>query len=260
MQGHKHFTPQLFYQTNLEELVPKENFYRKINQNLDLHFLYKATAKYYGSEGQDSIDPVVFYKILLVGYLNNINSDRRLMQFCADSLSIRLFLGYDINESLPWHSTISRTRQLYGEEVFIDLFQKILKLCVSKGMVRGKRQCVDSAYVKANASMDSLLEKEIIDDASVYVNELEENSEHKVTSNRKKIVEQHHEWKKEAYKDMPGNTQTERVDEDGNLIRPKFLSNHTHYSPTDPDAKISVKPGKARQLNYAGQLAVDDSL
>src|SRR5690606_2852221 len=67
-------------------------------------------------------------------------------------------------------------------------------------------------------------------------------------------------WKKEAYKDMPGNNKSEnRVDEDGNEIRPKFLSNHTHFSPTDPDARISVKPGKARQLNYAGQLSVDDA-
>ena len=58
---------------------------------------------------------------------------------------------------------------------------------------------------------------------------------------------------------MPGNNKSDRTDEDGHQIRPKFLSNHTHYSPTDPDAKISVKPGKARQLNYAGQLSVDDA-
>src|SRR5690554_6348631 len=58
---------------------------------------------------------------------------------------------------------------------------------------------------------------------------------------------------------MPGNRKTVQLDEDGQEIRPKYLSNHTHYSPTDPDAKISTKPGKPRQLNYAGQLAVDDA-
>jgi len=78
---------------------------------------------------------VVFFKILLVGYLHNINSDRALLRYCADSLSIRLFLGYDLDEELPWHSTISRTRQLFGEEVFLSLFQKVLSLCVQKGMV-----------------------------------------------------------------------------------------------------------------------------
>jgi transposase len=258
MQGRKQITPQLFYQVSLEQLVPHDDFYRRINKALDLHFLYKATENYYGSEGQESIDPVVFFKILLVGYLNNINSDRALLRFCSDSLRIRLFLGYDLHEELPWHSTISRTRQLFGEEVFLILFRKVLKLCVGKGMVRGRRQCVDSAFIKANASMDSLVEKEVIEDASAFVDELNENSEYKVTTERKKLVARHHSWQEEAYKDMPGNTKSDRVDEDGNEIRPKFLSNHTHYSPTDPDAKISVKPGKARQLNYSGQLAVDD--
>jgi transposase len=61
----------MLYQVHLDELVPQDNFYRRLNQVLDLHFLYRATAKYYGSEGQESIYPVAFFKICLVGYLNN---------------------------------------------------------------------------------------------------------------------------------------------------------------------------------------------
>ena len=259
MQGKKKYTPKIFYQLSLDALVPEDNFYRQLQSELALDFLYKATRKYYGSEGQASIDPVVFFKILLVGYLNNINSDRALLRYCSNSLDVRLFLGYDLDEDLPWHSTLSRTRQLFGEELFLELFRKVLSMCVEKGMVRGKRQAVDSAFIKANASMDSLVEKEVLEDASAFVDELEENSEFKATSPRKKLVEQHHQWKEKEYKGMPGNNKSERKDEDGNEIRPKFLSNHTHYSPTDPDAKISVKPGKARQLNYSGQLAVDDA-
>ena len=260
MQGKKNFSPQLFVWVNLLDLVPADNFYRGLQSELDLHFIYKVTKPYYGKEGQESIDPVVFFKILLVGYLNNINSDRRLIAYCSDSLSIRLFLGYDVHEPLPWHSTISRTRSLYGEAVFLSLFKEVLRLCVSKGMVRGKRQAVDSVFIKANASLDSLVEKEVLDDASAFVDELEANSEFKVTSTRKKIVEEHHNWKKETYKDMANASQSgDKVDENGNLIRPKYLSNHTHYSPTDTDARVSVKPGKARQLNYFGQIAVDDA-
>ncbi|MCB4235557.1 transposase [Kaistella anthropi] len=160
----------------------QDDFYRKISQEVPFSFLYKSTSHYYGRCGQDSIDPVVFFKILLVGYLNNLNSDRALLRFCSDSLSIRLFLGYDLDEELPWHSTISRARALFGEELFMKLFQKILSLCIEKGMVRGKRQAVDSAFIKANASMDSLVEKEVLEDASAFVEELEENSEYKVTS------------------------------------------------------------------------------
>jgi transposase len=214
MQGRKDIQPKMLYQVSLDTLVPADNFYRKLAQTLDLQYLYKATSKYYGSEGQESIDPVVFFKILLVGYLNNINSDRKLMEFCSNCLDVRLFLKYDIDEALPWHSTISRTRQLYGEEVFLSLFQKVLKQCMEKGMIRGKRQAVDSAYIKANASMDSLVEKEVIEDSSAYVNELEENSEYKVTSTRKKLVERHHAWKEQENKGMPGHTDhPKQVDE-----------------------------------------------
>ncbi len=278
MQGRKDIQPKMMYQVNIDMLVPADNFYRKLAQTLDLTFLYNATAKYYGNEGQVSIDPVVFFKICLVGYLNNINSDRRLINYCSNCLDVRWYLKYDIDEELPWHSTISRTRQLYGEEVFLSLFQKVLSLCVEKGMVRGKRQALDSAYIKANASLDSLQEKEILDDVETYANELNENSEFKlppktneltpkdkggitVLRQKRKEVEQHHDWKKEAYKDMPGKGKKDAgiADEFGNIIRPKYLSNHTHTSPTDPDSRISVKPGKARQMNYFAQVAVDDS-
>lgn len=259
MQGRKEFTPKLMYQFRLDELVSQDNYYRHLDSVLDLYFLYKATESYYGDEGQESIDPVVFFKICLVGYLNNINSDRRLMEYCSNCMDIRLFIRYDLDEKLPWHSTISRTRQLYGEEVFLDMFRKVLKMCIDKGMVRGKRQAVDSALIKANASMDSLKEKELLDDSAVYAEELNQGSEYQVTAQKKKDVEAHHSWKKETYKDMPGHGREERIDEFGNEIRPRFLSNHTHYSPTDSDARIAVKPGKARQMTYFGQISVDDS-
>lgn len=275
MQGKKDISPRLFYQVTLDDLVAKDNFYRKLNQGLDLQFLYKATAPYYGLEGQESIDPVVFFKICLVGYLNNINSDRKLIEYCSNCLDVRLYLKYDLDEILPWHSTISRTRQLYGEEIFLMLFQQVLRLCVAKGMVKGKRQAIDSAYVKANSSLDSLIEKEIDDDVLTYCEELNSNSEYKIvsksitpedksrntiTAEKLKEVESHHKWKKEAYKDMPGHNAEDRKSYDGDeQIRPKFLSNHTHYSPTDKDARIAVKPGKSRQMNYFAQIAVDDS-
>lgn len=282
MQGKKAISPKMMYQVHLDDLVPKENFYRKLNSELDLRFLYKETEKHYGKEGQESIDPVVFFKICLVGYLNNINSDRKLIEYCGDSLGIRLFIQYDIDEELPWHSTISRTRQLYGEETFLTLFKKVLSLCIEKGMVRGKRQAIDSAFIKANASLDSLVEKEVLDDVEKYSEELNEGSQYKIAPEqkkeiaedennhqdkskptisveKKKEVERHHAWKDEAYKGEPSNRNSKQTDEHGNLIRPRFLSNHTHYSTTDPDSRISVKPGKARQMNYSGQIAVDDA-
>ncbi len=87
MQGKKEFTPRLFYSLSLDSLVPQDDFYRQLAKAIDLRFLYPATQQYYGSEGQESIDPVVFFKICMVGYLNNQNSDRALIRFCANNLN-----------------------------------------------------------------------------------------------------------------------------------------------------------------------------
>lgn len=259
MQGKKKYQEKLFNSFQLSDRVPQENFYRRLKSELDLNFIYKLTDKYYGKEGQKSIDPIVFFKLILVGYLENLNSDRKIMNHASMRLDVLYFIGYDIDEELPWHSTLSRTRGLYGEEVFKELFKKVLSLCVHKGMVGGKRQAIDNAYIKANASLDSLIEKEVLEDGNTFADELTSNEETKVKSQKKKEVERHHQWKEEEYKNQPGhNVKKEgELDEFGNTIRPKFLSNHTHYSKTDADARISVKPGKPRQMNYSAQTCVD---
>lgn len=100
-------------------------------------------------------------------------------------LDILFFIGYNIDEPLPWHSTLSRTRQLYGEDVFKQLFKTVLKQCIDKGMVCGRRQAIDSALIKANASMDSLAAKQVMDDADVFADELTLNQEEPV---KKKLM------------------------------------------------------------------------
>lgn len=229
MQGRKNYQEKLFTSFQLSDRVPQENIYRKLLQVLDLNFLYRLTSTYYGKEGQASIDPVVFFKLMLVGYLENISSDRRIVQTAGLRLDILYFIGYDIDEQLPWHSTLSRTRQLYGEGVFLSLFKQVLKLCIGQGMVSGRRQAVDSVLVKANASMESLVEKEVLSDADAYAKELKSNEEGPIT---KKIGPS-------VKRDKKGR------------------NNKTHGSTTDPDSKISTKPGKPFQLNYLGQVSVD---
>ena len=260
MQGKKNYQEKLFSSFQLSERVPQENFYRVLKKELDLSFLYESTKTYYGSEGQQSIDPVVFFKLILVGYLENLNSNRKIIAHASLRLDIFFFIGYDIDEQLPWHSTLSRTRDLYGEEVFKELFKKVLSLCVKKGMVGGKRQALDNAYIKANASLDSLIEKDVLADGSVYADELAKSDEQTIVKQSKKTeVERHHQWKEKTYDGQPGHQKNKEgdMDEYGNLIRPRYLSNHTHYSTTDPDARISVKPGKPRQMNYSAQTSVD---
>jgi transposase len=232
MQGKKHYQEKLFTNFQLSDRVPANNIYRKLKETIDFQFLYAATAKYYGKDGQKSIDPVVFFKLLLIGYLENQPSDRRIINISSMRLDILYFIGYDIDEELPWHSTLSRTRQLYDEDIFNQLFKQVLKQCIDKGMLTGKRQAIDSVYVKANASMDSV--KDILDDALVFTGQLKE-AEPKDDADDHQIP------------DKPENT------------KPQKRSNANRTSTTDPDARMSVKPGKITRLNYLSQLSVDTS-
>src|SRR3954449_5919777 len=164
MQGKKQYSEKLYLSFRLSERVPKDNFYRRLNALLDLKWLYRATGPYYGTEGHRSIDPVVFIKLMLIGYLENIISDRRIIVTASMCIDMRLFLGYNIDEPLPWHATLSRTRQLLGEAVFHQLFQRVLQQCIDQGMVAGKRQGIRQGLGKTKASFEKPVKKELPED------------------------------------------------------------------------------------------------
>ena len=111
MQGRKAFEEKLFTNFQLSDRVPSDNFYRRLKETLDLRFLYKTTAEHYGTEGQESIDPVVFFKLMLVGYLENLGSDRRIITTASMRLDILFFIGYNIDEPLPWQRTVQKYSQ-----------------------------------------------------------------------------------------------------------------------------------------------------
>jgi hypothetical protein len=105
----------------------------------------------------------VFFQLMLVSRLENLVSDRRLIEHCSLRLDILYFLGYEVDEDLPWYFTISCTRQLHPTAVFEHLFDHVFAQCVAAGLVTGHTQAVDSAFVKANASLESLCEKQPAD-------------------------------------------------------------------------------------------------
>jgi transposase len=256
MQGHKQFVDKVVLRFRLSERVPQQNLYRRLAELLDWDFLYAQTQALYSHTGQPSLDPVVFFKLVLVGRLENIASDRRLVEHCALRLDILYFLGYEVDEDLPWHSTISRTRQLYPAAVFEHLFDHVFTQCVAAGLVTGDTQTVDSAPVKANASLDSVCEKEVEPTPTPRLSAagpLPSLTHASATTRRAAPA---HQLRYEAAR------QAKRQQETGRPLgarnpKARLLSNKTHYSPTDPEARISVKPGKARALNYLCSLAVD---
>ena len=245
MQGKKIRTSKLFYQISLEDMVPADHIYRRIDQQLDLRFLYKRTSLYYGKEGQKSIDPVVFFKMCLIGYFNNITGDRPLCRFCSDSLACRWFLGYDIDEPLPVYSTLSRTRALFGESLYMDVFRQVLDLCVEQSMVSGKRQAVDSALVKANASVDSMTREVIMADATHYCRQVaNDNCEVEESTANHKPPSPPDELKSI---DLPVSDKPVK----------RRRSNKTHSSKSDPDARLARKPNKPGDMYYHAQISVD---
>jgi len=185
-------------------------------------------------------------------------------------MDILYFLNYDIDEPLPWHSTISRTRALFSEKVFEELFSKVLIMCIDKGMVSGHTQAIDSAPVKANASMDSLELKvpaESLDEHLLKVRHIstmdKEPMSRKAKENKASKEQQSITASDKELQNIKSRNKKWNKDQDqrpgAKSKASKYTSNKTHYSPTDPDARISVKPGKARKLNYLSQLSVDTS-
>ena len=113
----------------------------------------------------------------MFGYFENILSDRELVRRASDSLGVRLYLGYDLDEELPWHSTISRTRQLYKEEIFEKLFDKVLEKCSEAGLVSGEHQSIDSTLVRANASLSSLEKRINVIELKEYIKKTNKENE-----------------------------------------------------------------------------------
>ena len=148
---------------SLEELVPKDNFYRCLEELLDLSFVRELVADRYAAIGRTSIDPVVFFRLQLVMFFEDIRSERQLIEIAADRLSIRWYLGYDLHESLPNHSSLTRIRERYGLEIFRTFFERIVEICFEAGLVRGKELFFDSTKVKANADIDSLASRFLVE-------------------------------------------------------------------------------------------------
>jgi transposase len=150
----RHFAPLI--NVSVEQLVPQDHFYRHLERTLNLSFVREFVQQTYAGGGRPSIDPVVFFKLQLVMFFEAIRSERLLMRHAADRLSVRWYVGYDLDESLPDHSSLTRIRERYGVEVFRRFFEQIVEQCQQAGLVWGRELYIDSTKVQANASRDSV--------------------------------------------------------------------------------------------------------
>jgi transposase len=141
----------------IESAVPKDHFYRHLHRLLDLSFVRDLAADCYASGGRPSIDPIVFFKLELLMFFEGIRSERKLMEQAGYNLAMRWYAGYNLDEPLPDHSTLSKIRTRLGLPIFRRFFEAITEQCVKAGLVRGDELIFDATKVRANASMDSLI-------------------------------------------------------------------------------------------------------
>ncbi len=142
---------------SLDDLVPKDNFYRQVEAKLDLSFVRELVRDCYASSmGRPSVDPVVFFKLHLIMFFEGIRSERQLMELVKLNLAHRWYIGYDLDEAVPDHSSLSKIRDRYGLEVFQRFFEHIVELCQLAGLVWGKELYFDGTKVSANAAVESL--------------------------------------------------------------------------------------------------------
>ncbi len=185
MMGQQTRTESLFYYFRLEDQIPESHLLRLIDRHVDLSFVRDRLKNSYSSTGRPSIDPDVLLRLLLVGYLYGITSERRLLEEVRMHLAYRWFTRLGFEQQIPDHSTFSKNRhgRFRQSGVFREVFEEIVRRCIGVGLVEGQKLAVDGTMVEANASRQSRIPREKLKDVAQvsrtvaeYLSELEQNN------------------------------------------------------------------------------------
>lgn len=247
--------------TNLYRHIPRGHFYERLAQVLDLSFIYELTRPLYAPQfGRPSLDPVVFFKCMLAGFFENIVYDTELEYRLADSLTLRRFLGYSLEERTPDESTLRKTRQRMPEEVFHAVFARVLDQCQAAGLLKGRVIGTDSTQIDANASMESLRHKTLGCTYEEYILALRRQDQPAATPGEAKAADRHRTGK-------ASNQEWEsRTDPEARIVQ--HADGHTHLSyrvdtQVDLESGVIVTAG-AERANVSDQsdflLRVDEAV
>src|SRR6195256_580234 len=185
MMGQHDRSEALFYYFRLEDQIPETHLLRLIDKHISFEFVRQQLKDSYSETGRPSIDPELLLRILLIGYLYGITSERKLVEELRMHLAWRWFTGLGFDQEIPHHSTFSKNRhgRFQESKLFEQLFEQIVKQCVEVGLVQGKHLSVDGSFVEANAAKESRIPREhLVEAARVnrtvrqYVEELEQQN------------------------------------------------------------------------------------
>jgi len=168
MMGHHARSESLFYYFRLEDQVPENHLLRLIDTHVDFSFVRERLKDSYSDTGRPSIDPELLLRIVLIGYLYGISSERKLVEELRMHLAWRWFTGLGFDQEIPHHSTFSKNRhgRFQESKLFEQMFERIVAQCLEVGLVRGDKLSVDGTFVEANASKESRIPREQLAEAA----------------------------------------------------------------------------------------------
>jgi IS5 family transposase len=212
--------PKLFYHgVSLERRLPSDHPLRRISKLIDFTFVRSRVEELYGVNGNVSVDPAVILKLMFLLIYEDVKSERALMEQLPLRMDWLWFCGYDLDNDTPNHSVISKARRRWGQEVFEELFDKVLRQCVDAGLVDGETIHIDSSIIAANADRDRLKPNMRLIGQKAY-----------------------------SRLDEPEDTKNDDGFSDGDQRR---------VSPTDPEARLARKKGEIT-LGYKDHRVIDD--
>jgi transposase len=226
MMGQHSRSEALFYYFRLEDQVPETHLLRLIDKHISFAFVREKLKDSYSDTGRPSIDPELLLRILLIGYLYGITSERKLIEELRMHLAWRWFTGLGFDQEIPHHSTFSKNRhgRFQESKVFEELFEQIVARCLEAGLVQGDNLSVDGSFVEANASKESRIPREQLPEAA------------QVKRNVRQYLEELEEQ----------NPTEEPVHE------------QEQVSTTDPDSTYATKGGAPARLGYYDNYLVDN--
>jgi len=218
---------------SIEALVPEQHLLRKVDQTVDFRFIRDRVKHLYCEDnGRPALDPVVLFKLLLLGYLYGVRSERQLMREVEVNVAYRWFLGLKLRDKVPDASTLSqnRRRRFAESRIYQEIFDEIVLLAVKKGLASGTVLYTDSTHLKANANKNKFDLAEVAVKPAAYLAALDEA-----------ISEDRAAHGKAPLKDKPAAPETKQI----------------KVSRTDPDSGYMVREGKPQGFFYLDHRTVD---
>lgn len=219
--------------------APRHIFYERLNRLLSEagfdEWIEDRCLPYYSEDGRSSIPRGIFFRMLLVGYFEGIDSQRGIAWRCADSLSLKEFLGYGVQEETPEHSSLSRIKGRLPREVFAEVFQKVLEIVDQHKLLDARTVGVDSTLLEANAAMKSIVRRDSGEDWEAYLRRLAA-AEGVEINDKSDLIRYDKARKKRGDKKVP---------------------NDEWVSPADPDARIAKMKDGTTHLAYKAEHVVD---